>query len=186
MLGIVLPIALAGSLVAKFPFVFIAVDVPVTVNIPVDIDIDIPSVPVGVPPRITPCGTHGDTRCKGKRGSSCHVSRRIIVVGRIRRIPPRPIDHGGIINRHVDNLWIGRLDLNDRLLDDDNLLFRRLEVTLCLGFCAKPLDGIQDIFLLREEGIAQFLCPIEFLAHHVEDLRKIHQGLHTGVPILLL
>ncbi len=182
MLRVVLPFATRSSV----PPVSISVDVPVGIEVSVDIDVNVAVPPAGVAPCITPCGTYGDARGEGKYGSSRYISRRVIVVGRIGRIPPRSVYHGGIINRHVDYLRAGRLDLDDCFLDDDNLLFRRLEVARSLSFCTKTLDGVQDIFLLREEGISQFLCPVEFLAHHVEDLRKIHQGFHARIPFLFL
>ncbi len=182
MLRVVLPFAARSPV----PPVSISVDVPVGIEVSVDIDVNVATPPVRAPPRITPCGAYGDARGKGKRGSNRYVLRRIIVIRRIRRIPPRSVYHGGIINRHVDYLRAGRLDLDDCFLDDNNLLLRRLEVARSLSFCAKTLDGVHDIFLLREEGIAQLLCPVEFLAHHVEDLRKIHQGFHARIPVLFL
>src|SRR5262249_8423700 len=48
------------------------------------------------------------------------------------------------------------------------------------------LNGIHDIWLLSQHSIAQFLRPIELLAHHGENGWRCRQRLHAVVPSLLL
>jgi hypothetical protein len=51
---------------------------------------------------------------------------------------------------------------------------------------AQALDRIQNLFLVRQKSIAEFLRPVELLAHHREHLGKSHQRFDARVPILLL
>ena len=53
------------------------------------------------------------------------------------------------------------------------------------GLGTQTLDGVGDILRLTELGIAHLLCPVEVVAHHVEDLRERHQRLHADVPGLV-
>ena len=59
-------------------------------------------------------------------------------------------------------------------------------VPAALGLGAQPLHGIHDIGLLRQEGVAERLRPVELAVHHLEDLGKRHQGFDAGIPVLLL
>ena len=53
-----------------------------------------------------------------------------------------------------------------------------------MSFCAQALYRIHHIRLLRNNRITQLLGPVEFLAHHCENLRRSHQRFDAVVPIL--
>jgi len=44
------------------------------------------------------------------------------------------------------------------------------------------LHGIHDILLLREEGVAELLRPVELLVHHRQHVGKRDQRFHARVP----
>ncbi len=70
---------------------------------------------------------------------------------------------------------------------DNHLLLRaRLEIAGGISFMPQSLNGCRDIGLLIHEGLAQPVCPLRLLNHHVEDLRKRRERLHAFVPLLLL
>lgn len=170
--------------------VTLAVDVPVNVGIAVDVDVDIPTAPVATTPGIPPCRAQRDASGKGKCRRS-HIPGGIIHIGWIGGIRPGAIHHCGVVRRDVHHLGIGRFDLDHGglclgLLDDHRLLFRGLQVALRLRPGAESLDGIQHVLLLRQKRVAEPLGHVELLTHHGKYLGKVHQRLHTRIPVLCL
>jgi hypothetical protein len=68
---------------------------------------------------------------------------------------------------------------------DDDLLVIGLQIAGRLGFIAERLDGVQDIFLLVDHGVTQFLGPFEVLVHQIDDFRIVEQPEHAGIPVFI-
>ena len=47
------------------------------------------------------------------------------------------------------------------------------------------LHGVHHVALLGQHRIAQVLGPIQVVAHAVQDIREVGQGLHARVPSLI-
>ena len=73
-----------------------------------------------------------------------------------------------------------------RRLGLDRLLLAALQVARVLRLGSQTLHGVHDVLLLREEGVAQLLRPVELLVHHRQHVRKRDQRLHGRIPGLLL
>src|SRR6476469_1542971 len=164
-----LPLSLAPlidlSALLHFLFGLVPIDICIYIRVSVYVDVDISTVPVGVTPCITPCRSHCDARTERyHRGS--HIPWRVIVVRRIGRVWPGAINDGWIVGGNVNNLGIRRFNLDDLFLDNDFLFFVRFEMAGRLCLYPKALDGIQNFFLVRQESIAEFLCPVELVTHH--------------------
>jgi hypothetical protein len=65
-----------------------------------------------------------------------------------------------LVHRNVDGLGARRLDDDGLLLDEDALLFCRLETAGLLGLAPQPLDRIEDGCLLVRYRIAELLHPV--------------------------
>jgi hypothetical protein len=163
----------------------IAIDARVLdIGVAVDVDIDLSPTPVSASPRVTPRSAKGSTCGKGKhRGGD--VTWRVPWSRWIGRIGPRPINYGGIVGRDVHNLGIRGLNLNDFFLDDHFLFRCRLQITGSLRPGAESLYGIQDVFLLREENVTQFLSLVQLFAHRLKHLGKVHERLDARIPVLV-
>jgi hypothetical protein len=129
-LGIVPKIALAArwQLVGILPPVdIVAAEVEVTAVV----DFDASAVIIAVAPAVAPSSAescaHRHARAEPHHRRS-YITGWVISVWGIRRVRPRPIHHRRVIRRHVNDLRTGGLDFNDLLLDDDGLLFGRLEI----------------------------------------------------------
>ena len=148
------------------------------------IDDHVVAVPIENSPQSEP---HEDARAEREEGSAHRPAHRVVVVRRIGWIGPGAIDHDGVVDRHVDDLGIDGHDLDDRLgglLHDHGLLRRGGERSLSLGPRAQPLDGIHQVLLLAQEGVAELLRPVEPVVHHGEHLREKDERLHAVVPRL--
>jgi hypothetical protein len=143
----------------------LAINVCIKIGVPVDVDIDISPAPVATTPRVTPGGAERNTCPKGQHGCAESVPGRIPGVGWVSRIWPRSVYHRRVVGRDIHDLRTGRFNFDDLFLDNDFLLLCRFQITGGLGLGAEPLNGIQNIFLLLKKGVAQFLGPIELLAH---------------------
>ena len=190
MRGVVLPLAPALPARAGAPLAVVVLDavsslVPVVHVVRevvrgavVDVDVAAPGMPVAVTPQRRADRHPGRER----EGPGGEVARWIRVVGRV-SLGECAIDDRRVIARHVDDLWIGLLDLDDgrrslgnlhrglggrRLRDrrwrrrsgglhDDLLLRGALELPVGLGACAQSLDAGHHVVLLRQERISQLL-----------------------------
>jgi hypothetical protein len=162
---------------------------PVERIIAVDIDIDGSAAPVASPPQRTP-GNHPDAKPESPAGN---ISRRIPVVRRIGGIGPAAINHSRIIGRNIDHFGVGLFDNDDCLLFSalsrdclffDFLLFCRCKITGFISSHTKPLNRIENIFLLSQEGIAKLLRPSQIVIHHLQYLRESSQRFDTWIPRL--
>jgi hypothetical protein len=122
MARIMLPLPLTA--LANFLAKIVAIYGAVKIGVSVDVDVDIPAAPVAASPRVSPRSAERDAGPESKHGSK-HIPGRIPGIRRVSRIRPRPVDHGRIIGRNVDDLRAGRLDFYDLLLDNNLLLFCR-------------------------------------------------------------
>ena len=59
---------------------------------------------------------------------------------------------------------------------------RRLQIAGGLRLGAQLLDSVEHILLLREEGIAELLGPVQLRAHHFKRLRHRGERLDARVP----
>jgi hypothetical protein len=127
--------------------------------------------------------SHTEPEAKRSRktevGVECGYIERWIV-----RIRPGTVSASWIVGRRIHEFGIG-------WLYDDALAFGRHPLLgvgpECSRGCSlvpETLDRIHDVRLLRHDGITQLFGPVEFLAHHPQDLGKRHQGLDAGVPRL--
>jgi hypothetical protein len=153
------------------------------------VHIDVAMPPVAIAPQgRAHCGAGGEGEQGRARGIG--VAGRIVGVGRIGRIGPGPVHDRRVIGRHVDHFRVGGHDLDDGLrfhsLGDDFLLLGILQRALGRRLAAQGLGRRQHVLLLRQEGIAQLLGPVDLLAHHRQHLRKDRERLHAGIPGLPL
>jgi hypothetical protein len=95
-----------------------------------------------------------------------------------------------IVLRYVDDLWIGRFDQYQLLpvvvLEDDTLLWPALQCTGLISVLTQNLNCIHDGCLIRLKGSADRRVVIDVLRHHVDDLRKVHQGEERWIEALRL
>src|SRR5882762_6163401 len=105
----------------------------VEVVVGVVIDVDVTAAPMAPAPH----GRADDDAHREHECRTCDVARRIVVVGRIRRVGPGTVDDHRVIGRHVDHLRIRGLDDVDGrpvlLLDLDRLLLAGLEIPRQIG-----------------------------------------------------
>ena len=126
-------------------------------------------------------------------GTERQQTRRRDVAGRVRvhrrirgRVGGRAVDRLRDVRRHVDDLRIGRDDLDDLLLDHHLLLLRRLELAGLVGLPPHALDGIEHVRLLSEEDVPQLRGPVEVLRHPTEHVGEVRERLDARVPGLRL
>jgi hypothetical protein len=103
-LCIVFPRTPASFSYGYFVGVFVSINVPIYVDIPIDVYIYFAMPPVAASPGIAPGSPSCHTDAKGKQSCAGHVSGRIVIVGRIGRIPPDAINHCRIIGWDIDDL----------------------------------------------------------------------------------
>jgi hypothetical protein len=140
---------------------------------------------------VEPC-PGGETEPDVKTGTKTDIGSRdkaggvVPVIGGIGGIPPGAVDIGRVIDRHIDDFRVSRLDLDELLLDDDALLLGGRETPLSLCFLAQFLDGGHDLLLLAQESVPQFPCLVKFIAQGNEYVRGMAEGFHAGVPRFFL
>ena len=149
----------------------------------VDVDIDLAPAPVEAAEHRAGHGDSG-TPCKAahQRPTGIPGHHTGIVGGGIGGVRPRAVNHGRVVRGNINDVGLGRLD-DDRLpLRHHVLLGRGLQVTGLLRLAPQTLDRFNHIALLRQEGVADLLRPVELVAHHVEHVGKPDQGLHARIP----
>ncbi len=91
---------------------------------------------------------------------------------------------------NIHNLRIGGLDLNRVLavliLGGHGLLGSIDQPSLILGAGAHLLNGVHDVSLLGQKCVPQRGGPLDIAGEQRHGIRKGHQRLYTGIPILLL
>ena len=162
----------------------------VEIVVAVHVDVHVRAMPIAAAPERRP---HRDPHTKRDGRAGDHVAGRVVVVGRVHGVGPDAVDHRGVVGGHVDHLGARGLDddglrlaARGLVLHLDGLLVVALEVARRLGLLAQHLHGVHHVLLLGEERVAEIRRPGQLLVHHGEHLGKSRQGLHAGVPILLL
>ena len=98
----------------------------------------------------------------------------------------RLIEHFRLILRNVDGFAAGRLD--DDVLAAVVDLGRHLHLVVgpddAVGhrLRAQLLDGVQNVFLLVDDGLAEELRPLKVVAHHLDELGIVQQRDDAAVP----
>jgi hypothetical protein len=126
---VVLPFSLATLSASDFVLVLTPVNFIVYIGVPIDVNIYISPMPVASTPSVAPRSTDGNTGRKSKRCSS-HITRRVIIIGRVSWIGPRTVYYGWIIAWHVDDLWVRLFDNNRFFLNNNLLLVCSLQIAL--------------------------------------------------------
>lgn len=156
--------------------VYVEAPVHVHVVVPVDVDIDAVIVPVDVAPqRARDRNSRAERKARGESARDRIAWRRWYIHGRIRWIGPRTVDHSRVIRRHVQDLRIGRHDLDRALLDDNLLLLGGLQIARLLRLLAQPLHGVHHVVRLRKKRIAQLRDPVWLRGHCGKHLGEGHQ-----------
>ncbi len=153
-------------------------------------------------PVIEPVESPAPTEAEASKSAKVRIQidRRIVtvtVVGieqvRVGAVLRRPPHVSWIVLRRVDDIGIGGLNVNGLLvgilrilLDGDVLLRVTLQSAVGLGRCAHGLNGVHDIGLLGQEGIAQSPGPADVASQQSHYIRKRDQSLNAGIPVLLL
>lgn len=109
--------------------------VSIDIYCPIDVYIDITTAPIPRPPARVPEGPYAGPPSKPEHAKTDNRSPiREVVVWGISGPPPSPVNHRGVIIRHIDNFGIGGLDLDILSFNYYFLLFGRLEITLGVSF----------------------------------------------------
>jgi hypothetical protein len=174
------------------PRTIAAVEIVIAVEVVVDIHINISTAPAASPAPAAPCGSPCEADTK-PYDPGCPVSSGAIIIGRIIdrwvRVPDRSVRVYRIIRRHVNDLWIGRLD-DDHLLAFDHLSLD-LHLVICnerpfiFRLCTHSLHGIHYILLLGEKCVAEIGRPLNVLGKPFDHVRKRSHRLNAWVPRLL-
>ena len=181
MLRVVLPVPVAG------------VDV-VDVRRTIDVDVVVAPAHVAAPVAAgrPAAERNASAECKtgGESGAGVISRRRREVVGRVGRIRPLAIDHGGVVVGDVERFGLSRFDHDHLLvllgLDRNLLLLGGLQLLRRLSPGAQPLDRIHNVRLLRQHRVAKLLRPGQFRAHHAEHRRRRDQRFDAFVPGLTI
>ena len=146
MARVMLPLPLTA--LANFLAKVVAVDGVIKIGVSVDVDINIPVAPVAAAPRESPGSAERNSCPEGKHGCSKRIPGWIPGVGWVSRIRPCPVNHRRIIGWDIDDLRTRRFDFDDLFLNDDFLLFCRLQIPGGLSLDTEPLNGVKNVFLL--------------------------------------
>src|SRR5450759_5386180 len=97
----------------------------------------------------------------------------------VHRIPPRPINHIRIIDRHIQIIGTSRFNANNTFLHYHLLLFSCRNISLGVCFGAQLLNCIHDLLLLINESITQPRRPVKVFGHHGKDFGVIAKRKNT-------
>ena len=138
------------------------------------VDIDIATAPAAPPaPTAAPPGSHHHSRAEGERRACRIVAGRI----RDRRIWIRSftVYSSRLIRGHIYDFRICWLYDNYTLVFNysrfHGLLLSGVQSALALRLPAHALNGIHQIALLRQEGIAEIGSPLKVISQQFHDLR---------------
>jgi hypothetical protein len=143
--------------------------------------------PIGASPGIPPGSSqaHGDTE-RNKAGADNSITRRMIIVRGICRVPPGAIYDHWIVNRNIYDMRVRGFDHDRLFLNHHHLLGRCFEGALRLGFGSQVLNRGHYLVFLTEKGVSKILGPFQVFVHHGQDRGKVHQRLHAGIPVFFL
>ena len=170
-----LPIAV--SIVTLHPVV---TDVDIIVAVDIDIDPATSTAPMAsTPKRVANANTNTKPDAAPDGGAES-IARRVVIPWRVTRPPPGAIYISRVVGWYVDNLRLGRLNNNNgfgsgRLLHNNCLLFRGLQVAFVIRFITQFLNRVHHGFRIRQESITHVLNPIRLFTHHRQYLRKRDQ-----------
>ena len=118
----------------------------------------------------------------GRRGGIVPIRVRVVL-----RRSPDPV---GVIDRHVDHVGVGGLDLHDGLPvvvgGDHFLLVGGRQLAGRFRFHPHPLNGVHFSRLVGQEGVSKARRPGDILVQAFQNVGENHQRLNAGVPILSL
>ncbi len=83
-----------------------------------------------------------------------------------------------LVVRHVDDLFIDRINRDAAIVIGDRLIFVSLQVAGGICAVAKRLNGRNDISLLTNDGFAEAPGPVDILVHHADHLGIVQQRHH--------
>src|ERR1700722_3431113 len=108
------------------------------------------------------------------------------------RIEARPVsnrisvDKVRIVFRHVNHVWVRRLNHHGRSLSGHGLLRRGLQIPRVLSFLTHVLNGLHAVGLLVVISVAELRGPGEILVQIRQNCGELGQSLHARIPILLV
>jgi hypothetical protein len=166
----------------------VSVDIDVFIDVYISVDVDTTAAPIAsVCPVVAPGEPHAESD-----------QWRVRVVNIVRR---GVVDCGRIC-RDVNDLRVGGLNLDDAVgyTDDggyvglqdnvvgygDNLLGGSLKGAGVLCFVTEGLDRVHQFFGLVEERVAEVNGPGKVVAHFLDELGKLSDGLDIFVPGLVV
>jgi hypothetical protein len=160
--------------------------VPIEIVVHIDVDV-VAAAPAAAAARAAPDRrAHHHAEAERHERGAGWVGR---VVNRWIRINGRAIDDRRTVGRHVDHFGVRRLHDDDRLLLDDLrldlLLLVGFEGALVLGFLPHPLNGVHDVALLCEEGVAEIGRPLNVIRKPLDHFGNRRHRLDRRVPGLL-
>jgi hypothetical protein len=94
------------------------------------------------------------------------------------------VDDLGIILRHVDDLWVGRLDPDVFAFPDVDLLVVIDQHSLGIGLGPDQLDRVIHFLFLKVDRPPQTGGPGDVLRQHLDHSPKWHQRNDRRVPVL--
>ena len=106
---VAVPIMAAVAVVVVVMMAVAVVVIMIIVIVMVHINMNVVMIPVHIAPQSI-AGGHAETEGNNAAG---HIIRRIPVIGRIGRVWPGPVNHCGIVHRHVNRVRLGGLNNND-------------------------------------------------------------------------
>jgi hypothetical protein len=139
--------------------------------------------PIAPPPK---WANHREANSKHNHGTADVNAGRWREVER-RVVGPRPgsIDNGRVVIGHIDRVRADWLDGNFVCFAPDGLLGRGLQCASSRRSPAQTLNGVHDIRLLREKGVADLLAPLQIRVHHAQNVGEWYQRLYAQIPTLL-
>jgi hypothetical protein len=87
------------------------------------------------------------------------------------------------VGRNIHDLRVGRRDRDCILLDGDLLLVVRLQRPVRHRRRPRLLDCLHHVGLLREDGLAELVGPLQVLIHAVQHVWKLEQHEYARVPL---
>lgn len=114
----------------------------------------------------------------GEAAGECHVWAGAVCGGAGK-------DDVGIVGGLVDGFGVDGGDVDGAVFVFDELFVGGLEVAEGLGEGAEALDGVDDVFRLGNEGVADLSGPFEVFVHPANDFGVMGEGFGAVVPVLV-
>src|SRR5262249_29716802 len=93
-----------------------------------------------------------------------------------------------VVSRNIDHARVHGQNLDDRLTIvsgcDDLLLRSRSDLSILFGLATDALNRAHDVRLLSQECITEACRPSHVFIQTLEHIRKHHERLNTGIPVL--